>query len=110
MSNFTAFSVFEATSHKCHLAETIAEFLLHLKVVTICQNLPGFTNCPTKPCQEHPCARDVVHYAAILHFFFHVVWVYELASSQSMAGDGAIDIDLYATVDEFEPEVAGQVR
>ena len=26
-----------------------------------------------------------------------------------MAGDGAIDIDLYATVDEFEPEVAGQV-
>ncbi|XP_074638057.1 cleavage and polyadenylation specificity factor subunit 6-like isoform X1 [Acropora palmata] len=25
-----------------------------------------------------------------------------------MAGDGAIDIDLYATVDEFEPEVAGQ--
>ena len=76
----------------------------------ICQNLPGFANCPTKPCQEHPCARDVVHYAAILHFFFHVVWVYELASSQSMAGDGAIDIDLYATVDEFEPEVAGQVR
>ena len=27
-----------------------------------------------------------------------------------MAGEGGVDIDLYATVDEFEPEVAGQVR
>lgn len=27
-----------------------------------------------------------------------------------MAGEGAVDIDLYATVDEFEPEVTGQVR
>ena len=26
-----------------------------------------------------------------------------------MAGEGGVDIDLYATVDEFEPEVAGQV-
>ncbi|XP_068673641.1 cleavage and polyadenylation specificity factor subunit 6-like isoform X3 [Montipora foliosa] len=31
-----------------------------------------------------------------------------LASLRSMAGEGAVDIDLYATVDEFEPEVAGQ--
>lgn len=27
-----------------------------------------------------------------------------------MAGEGGVDIDLYATVDEFEPEVTGQVR
>lgn len=27
-----------------------------------------------------------------------------------MAGEGGVDIDLYATVDEFEPEVASQVR
>lgn len=27
-----------------------------------------------------------------------------------MAGEGGVDIDLYAQVDEFEPEVAGQVR
>ena len=27
-----------------------------------------------------------------------------------MAGEGGVDIDLYATVDEFEPEVSGQVR
>ena len=26
-----------------------------------------------------------------------------------MAGDGAVDIDLYAQVDEFEPDVTGQV-
>ena len=27
-----------------------------------------------------------------------------------MAGEGGVDIDLYATVDEFEQEVTGQVR
>lgn len=28
---------------------------------------------------------------------------------EEMAGDGAVDIDLYAQVDEFEPDVTGQV-
>ena len=27
-----------------------------------------------------------------------------------MAGEGGVDIDLYATVDEFEPEVAGHLH
>ena len=45
--------------------------------------------------------------AAILLSFVFLLF---LVCKQMMAGDGAVDIDLYATVDEFEPEVAGQVR
>lgn len=43
------------------------------------------------------------------HFVFVRVLLWVLAWKHVMAGDGAVDIDLYATVDEFEPEVAGQV-
>lgn len=45
----------------------------------------------------------------------HLVFVLRCCSFLSarnltMAGEGGVDIDLYAQVDEFEPEVAGQVR
>ena len=70
------------------------------------QNTPGVANFPevlvtearvASLLQPPSCFRSALQF--LLREKFNI-----------MAGEGGVDIDLYATVDEFEPEVAGQVR
>lgn len=69
------------------------------------RNLPGVAVLPECLCVQKPRATR----EGKLRPSCCVVLVALSCFFGEMAGDGAVDIDLYAQVDEFEPDVTGQV-